>query len=367
MIKKIICIGLIMLTIPFTLYARGQKNQEESSIKMDFHQEINKDKFEKVSIMDMINKEYLNKYVSIQGEVYTHIIDSYGNFKFKAFDATGEVDCYWYSTDKQESKNMFSELEKAQIESSIADEYYNVIIYGEYKENPEKVGEYNIFVHDIEFPSVQLEDDATLGGIPIWGNEDDNKGEAKEEENITDYEEENDNEESSQSYYIGGEKITSLSEFEELVQREIDNNSINIGDNKIDELNMCKDLIKLWTSYGYVAEVWTSTISVETEKSYIDYGELNAATVITYINPNEEFSFKNLDLEIKSIETITGGNISELEGHESEVNHLLNEKSYDNHISTTVGDNYAYIYISYDDEKDKNRIQIDFSGYNTGL
>lgn len=152
-------------------------SKEEENIDNNFHENVNKYEFESTTIIDIItqNRDFLDKRVSVQGKVYTYVIDSYGNFDFKIFDGTGDVECYWYSKDKQQSKNMFKKLEDAQYKSQIADNYYNVIVYGVYKENPKKVGEYNIFVYDIEFPDVELSEDATLGGIPIWGDHPDIK------------------------------------------------------------------------------------------------------------------------------------------------------------------------------------------------
>ena len=78
-----------------------------------------------------------------------------------------------------------------------------------------------------------------------------------------------DNEESDQNSYIGDREITSLNEFEELVQYKIDHDHVKIDYDEMDEFNICKELIQLWTNYGYKSKCWTASISVETKNSYI--------------------------------------------------------------------------------------------------
>lgn len=220
--KKILYMFPIIIALLYGCNAKEQSNLDTkeanlSQSRENFHKNIDKDLFQIVNVKDLILGDYLNKKVAIKGKVYTYIIDDYKNFKFSISDSTGEVKCFWYSIDRQESSKMFNNLEFAQMQSAIADNYYNVIVYGEYQNDPKNVGEKNIFVYDIEFVDVELGSDGTLGGIPIWSNHD---IDIEDDSNIT--------ESSNDSFnlpYFSDEDISAYRELYPYVMKVLDENN----------------------------------------------------------------------------------------------------------------------------------------------
>lgn len=302
----------ILIVLLLLLYGCNAKEQSNLDTKKEnlsqsgenFHKNIDKDLFQIINVKDLLLGDYLNKKVAIKGKVYAYTIDDYKNFKFSISDSTGEVKCFWYSIDRQESSKMFKNLESAQMQSDIVDNYYNVIVYGKYQKDPKNVGEKNIFVYDIEFVEVELGSNATLGGIPIWSN---HNIDIEDDSNIT---------ESSNDSFNKEDK------------------NINKNDNEFEAINTNEELLEkfedLWNRNGYKtyreSDIYHGT-SINVDEGELlmyyqsggenRYKEKFAISIDVY--DGEKLNYENKPLLQESIDLLMGKNRIILKEYESKI------------------------------------------------
>lgn len=142
----LVFIGLLLVGCNSNLEVQSEDTQEDTQNE-DFHTNVDRSAYENVEIINLYNPEYLDAKVAVNGvlsDAYGLLQDSYDNITFIVNDGKESLDGFWYNTDNKKTTFLFRELKKA-IEENKA-----VIVYGEYQENPNQVGRYNLFVHDID-------------------------------------------------------------------------------------------------------------------------------------------------------------------------------------------------------------------------
>lgn len=96
-----------------------------------------------VTCDEAVRKIPVGTKISVKGLPYNLIKDYYNNWYFSVIDNNNSIEAFWYNDDVnkyQRISNILREAEETDTE---------IRVYGVYKENPNKVGEYNIYVHDV--------------------------------------------------------------------------------------------------------------------------------------------------------------------------------------------------------------------------
>lgn len=117
----------------------------------DFHNNVNREEFLPVKISDLANINIGEKIV-LRGKVnkeFSFLRDTYRNIRFMIEDNSGSIQCFWYNTYLPYTGHIFEELVKAEKESK------DILVYGTYEKDPNRLDHFNIFVYDIEIIEAQ--------------------------------------------------------------------------------------------------------------------------------------------------------------------------------------------------------------------